>query len=84
MYMHVALTSFSIVLCLEQRGGGIHVHACGVNLVFNCHVSGTAGRRYPCTCMWREAFSIVLCLEQQRGGMHVHACGVRCFQLSCV
>ena len=65
MYMHVALTSFSIVLCLEQRGGGIHVHACGVNLVFNwscvwnsgedgIHVHACGVRRFQLSCVWNS------------------------------
>ena len=41
MYMHVALTLFSIILCLEQRGGGMHVHACGVV-------------RFQLSCVWNS------------------------------
>ena len=57
------------------------MHEYGVICFLNCPVSGTAGRKYPCTFMWHDAFSIVLCLEQQGGGMHVHECGVMLFSI---
>ena len=61
---------------MSETAGGLNMHEYGVICFLNCPVSGTAGRKYPCTFMWHDAFSIVLCLKQQGGGIHVHACGV--------